>query len=133
MEYFFNLAQAFLAEMENGPAWVFVWVNFMGLMNILAVPVAFRRIEGVVAILAMLFVFPAMMLLYDHFGYQRILGLAHVIFWTPLLLWLWSRRDRWRVRDTLSGKWVLLFSLTIFVSLLMDYADVVRYLLGERI
>jgi len=128
-----DVVQSFSQDLQAGPLWVYYWVNFMGAVIVLAVPFAFTRVEARWTLLVMALVFPFMMWLYAQFGFQRILGLAHVLFWTPLALYLWRRRDRWRVRETLGGKWILVLFTTMSVSLVMDYADVVRYLMGERI
>ncbi len=124
-----DVVQSFSQDLQAGP----YWVNFMSAVIVLAVPFAFTRVEARWTLLVMALVFPFMMWLYAQFGFQRILGLAHVVFWTPLAIYLWRRRDQWRVRQTLGGKWILALFMTMSVSLVMDYADVVRYLMGERL
>lgn len=84
------------------------------------------------ALLVMALTFPAMIAAHSMIGYSRLLGLVHVVFWTPFALWLWGRRGGWRVRETIAGKWILLLFATMLVSLAFDYADVARWLLGER-
>ncbi len=133
MEQFTELAAAFSEEIRQGPLWVQIWVNWMALMMVLTIPFAFVRVEARWAVLAMLLIFPTMMFLYAQFGYQRILGLGHIPYWTPLLVYLLARRDKWRVKESIGGKWLALFTLTISISLLFDYADVIRYLIGERV
>lgn len=127
-----EIVEAFENELRAGPAWVFYWVNWMSAVFFLAVPFALVRAEARWAILVMVLTFPAMMWLYAQIGYVRLLGVVHVALWTPFALYLWMRRDRWRVRETLSGKWILALFATMLVSLAFDYADVVRYALGER-
>ena len=125
--------EALAAELRAGPQWVFWWVNFMGIVIMAAIPFAFSRVEARWTLAAMIPTVVLMGWLYNEFGYQRILGLAHVLFWTPLVFYFWKRRAEWRVRETLGGKWVLLVFTVMCASLVMDYADVVRYLLGERL
>lgn len=64
-------------------------------------------------------------------GFVRLLGLPHVILWTPLLIWLVSllRRDAHPGWPRLL---LIVLAATIAVSLVFDYIDVARYLLGER-
>jgi len=128
-----EIVEAFSAEMRAGPQWVLLWVNFMGLVIMLAIPFAFVRVEARWTIVVMALNVVFMMWLYSRFGYQRILGLPHVLLWTPLAIYLWRRRDQWRVRQTLSGKWIVALFTIMVVSLVMDYADVARYLMGERL
>ena len=72
-----------------------------------------------------------MMGMYWLFGYVRLLGLSHVIWWTPLLIWLFPK-----VKNSLfSGHfavWLKLLIASNFASLLIDYMDVARWALGER-
>jgi len=105
----------------------------MGLVIMLAIPFAITRIEARWTIVAMLLTFPTMMWLYSQVGYQRLLGLPHAIFWTPMVVWLWMPRDKWRVKEILGGKWVLALFAVMTVPFVMDYADVARYLMGERL
>ncbi len=70
--------------------------------------------------------------MYHQYGFQRILGLPHVIFWTPLVIYLWRRREIWD-RGGISGKWLGLVFVTNVTSLVIDYIDVARYLSGERL
>lgn len=69
--------------------------------------------------------------LYGQVGYVRLLGLGHVIIWTPLLLWLWPRlRSGALTGLPLILAWV--FFATLAASLVIDYIDVIRWLLGDR-
>lgn len=132
MEWFAETMQAFSADMAAGPQWVSLWVNFMGLVFLLAIPFAIIRAEARWTLLVVLLNTPAMLWLYSELGYVRLLGIVHVILWTPLAIYLWRRRGQWRVRETLAGKWIAVLFTTILVSLAFDYADVARYVLGER-
>ncbi len=127
-----EIVESFSAALAAGPQWVFWWVNFMGLVFVLAIPVAFFRPEGRWTLISMAFAFPAMMWLYSQVGFVRLLGIVHVVFWTPLAFYLWQRRNQWRVKETLVGKWILLLFATIVASLIFDYTDVLRYALSER-
>ena len=112
------------------PTWLLVWVFWMGTINSLAlVFLKHRPARWVLAAFLGNLVF--MTVLFEMNGYNRLLGLSHVIFWTPLLVYLF------RIRNNLPQvgvfvAWVKLLFLTNVISLLVDYSDVVRYLLGER-
>ena len=66
-----------------------------------------------------------------HMGYTRLIGLPHIVIWTPLALFLYLRWEHlaspWPVRWTTAA-----LMTTIVVSLGFDYADALRWLLGER-
>jgi len=123
---------AFAADVKAGPLWVQYWLAFMSFVLMLAFPFAIVRKEARITALVVALTFPAMIGVYSIIGYVRLLGIVHVAFWTPLVIYLWRRRSDWRVRESVSGKWLLVLFLTMIVSLAFDYADVVRWLLGER-
>lgn len=127
-----DLMNGFMAEIEKGPFWVQIWVNFLGLVVMLSLLFVRTRKEARWVFLSMLVVFPLMMLAYQHWGFEKILGIVHVVIWGPLLVYLWKCRTDWRVRETISGKWLALVFCTIAVSLVFDVTDVVRYFLGHR-
>lgn len=128
-----DILMNFAADVKTGPAWVYYWVNFMGLVFVLAIPFAFKRVEARWIALATLVVAPIIMFsLYQKFGYQRVLGWGHILAWTPVLIYLWKRRSTWRVKETLIGKWIALVVAIMFISLAFDVTDVVRYALGAR-
>ncbi|PHR91337.1 MAG: hypothetical protein COA69_12565 [Robiginitomaculum sp.] len=127
-----DLMNGFMAEIAKGPLWVQYWVNFLGLMLMLSIPFSFVRKEARWVLLSMLIVMPLMMLAYQYWGFEKILGIVHVVIWGPLMVYLWKRRQDWHVRQTISGKWLVVLFCTIAVSLIFDVADVARYLLGHR-
>ena len=54
-----------------------------------------------------------------------------MIFWTPLVIYL--ARRLWKLEQASAfGVWVRVLVLTTGLSLLIDYVDVVRYLMGDR-
>ncbi|MDH3746307.1 MAG: hypothetical protein OES47_14505 [Acidobacteriota bacterium] len=69
--------------------------------------------------------------LFEWKGYTRLLGLSHVVWWTPLLIYLWRRREATANHGGFST-WLRVLFWTNSVSLAIDYTDVTRYLLGDR-
>ncbi len=64
-------------------------------------------------------------------GFNRLLGVTHLIFWPPVLIYIY------RVLPTvdmtsLYGQWLVALFMVNIVSLVIDLTDVVRYLLGDR-
>jgi len=113
------------------PIWVMAWMAIMGLVMTAAVPFAVKDWRARITILAMIGNLIFMGALLSRFGYTRILGLAHVVFWTPLLAYLWKTRKAYPERIW-TGRWVKAAIAIIFISLLFDYSDIARYLLGDR-
>jgi len=118
-------------HMMASPTWVVVWMGIIGLLHIIAIPLAFKdwRPRWMVIVMVINFIF--MSGLFHKFGYTRILGLSHVIFWTPLLAYLWKTRKA-NPERIWTGHFVKCAIAIIFISLLFDYTDVIRYILGER-
>ncbi|NVK12997.1 MAG: hypothetical protein HWE35_02350 [Rhodobacteraceae bacterium] len=117
------------------PLWVQIWVNIL-FLGAFVLPLALLfwqpgRLAGLVTVAASVLAGVGVYWLYGKLGYVRLLGLPHVILWTPLVFWLWRQRMRvdmpvWPQRI------ILLVCAVIAVSLMFDYVDVARYLLGER-
>ncbi len=124
--------ESFPAAILAQEVWLQAWLAWLGFINVIGGLYFIRRAEAKWVLLAILGNAVVMNWLFMEFGYQRILGLAHVIFWTPLLVYLWRRRDHWDMSQ-LSGKWLAVLFATNAISLVIDYVDVGRYLLGERI
>ena len=116
------------------PQWLQLWVVFMGSVIIASfVTLLFSkttRLDALLILLANLGVYVAMMWLYQQVGFVRLLGIVHVLLWTPLALYLWGRLKNPAIDFPFRQAIWLLLS-TMFVSLLFDYTDVVRYWLGD--
>jgi len=121
-----ELTKQLLAE----PWGLQLWVGWMMLLNTLSLAF-WRRIEArwvLAAWAGNLVLMPTLCALN---GYNRLLGLSHVLFWTPLLIYL-LRRRRELPRSGAFGAWIHLLLVTDAASLVVDYIDVVRYLAGDR-
>ena len=112
------------------PAWLLVWVFWMGTINSLAI-VFLKHRPACWILAAFLGNLLFMTTLFEVNGYNRLLGLSHVIFWTPLLVYLFRIRNK-LPRAGLIVVWIKVLFLTNALSLMVDYSDVARYLLGER-
>lgn len=127
-----DLMARFAADVAAQPQWVQIWMNILGPVAILTSILFLFRRNLIPAALLIFFGIPATLLLYATFGYERILGLGHIAFWTPALVYLFKIRGTWRVGDTWLGKWIILAMSIMMISLAFDYIDVARWLLGER-
>lgn len=117
------------------PVWVQFWLNILG-VGAFIVPVSFliwrqSRIAGIVTLVTVMLAGGAIFWMYSQMGYVRLLGLPHVVLWTPLAVYLWRQIRRadmpvWPRR--LMGATLAV----IVVSLVFDYVDVARWVLGER-
>jgi len=106
------------------------WVAWLVILNLGAVVFVWRHVEARWVLGAMLANMPFMNMLFYFFGYTRILGLSHIIFWTPLLIYLWRRRKKIELKSPF-GIYIHLLFVSDFISLLIDFSDVIRYLIGD--
>ncbi|GMG84258.1 hypothetical protein LNKW23_34730 [Paralimibaculum aggregatum] len=116
------------------PDWVRLWVLWLNIATLGSFAVlALRRatwIEAAAILLANLAMVPVMRWLYAELGFVRLLGLPHLLFWTPLAIFLLLRLGRGVPGPQRQVLWIYLASIGL--SLAFDAADVIRYILGER-
>ena len=64
-----------------------------------------------------------------------LLGIPHLIFWTPLAAYLLSanvvRRTNFSAKSAY-GTWIILILITVIISLLFDVRDVALTLTGNK-
>lgn len=122
------------------PAWLQAWVLAMVASHLIAVFFIagrsggrwFVRYESVAILLSFLLATVFMNWLYAQLGYVRLLGLAHLFFWTPVWVWI-AMRIRTVGLASVFGKYLALYLLIAGLSLVIDAVDVVRYLLGDGV
>jgi len=114
-------------RIAQGPPWIYWWTRVIDATNWLLVPFAFYDRRARWALLAWVINLVMIITLYNIFGYVRILGLSHIIAWTPLLIFLLGRRHPFS-QENWAGRYLYWFMAVITVSLVFDYIDVARYL-----
>ena len=126
----FNEAMFMLAD---GPQTVWLyWMSFaIAITPLVLVFSKATRLDALIVFLTNLAMFVGMAWIYDQMGYVRMMGIVHVILWTPLLIYLFLRAKNGEM-PLLCRLVMWMFVATLAVSLAFDYTDVVRYLLGER-
>jgi len=118
-----------LEHILNQPFWLKVWIFWMIFLNSASI-VFVRRAEGRWVLAAWIASLVTLNRLFEEFGYTRILGLAHVLWWSPLVLYLFRRRAQFG--EGPFGGWARWVALTNAASLAIDYVDVARWALGDR-
>jgi hypothetical protein len=125
--------------MASEPLWIRGWLFVLVATHLAALLFVVGREDGrwraraePIAILASFLAAGALMnWLYAQLGYVRLLGLAHLVFWTPAYVWILSRR-RAIGSGSPFGKYVHAYLVIAGISLAIDVVDVVRYLVGEH-
>ena len=126
----FNEAMFSLAS-----GWMIVWLYWMSFAIIVTPTVLVfskaTRLDAAIVFLTNLAMFVGMSWVYDQMGYVRLMGIVHVILWTPLFIYLFLRAKNGEM-PLLCRLAIWMFIATLAVSLVFDYTDVARYFLGER-
>ncbi len=126
----FNEAMFMLAT-----GWMIVWLYWMS-FAIIVTPLVLvfskaTRLDAAIVFLTNMAMFVGMAWVYDLIGYVRLMGIVHVILWTPLFIYLFRRAKNGEM-PLLCRLAMWMFVATLAVSLVFDYTDFARYMLGER-
>ncbi len=124
-----NLGQHIAQE----PIWLQAWVLWMVVVNLgiaIFIPFKWSRKEAWVIAIAMVVNMAFMNFLFSQVGYTRLLGLSHILIWTPMLVWLAPRLKR-HGTGHLYGLALHTVFITNVLSLIVDYIDLIRYLVGD--
>ena len=125
----------FQEAIATQPDWVRYWGQWMGIVIFGSMLTLFvsrvTRIDAFIIAGVSMATFFAMTWLYDQVGYVRLLGLVHVVLWVPLVIYL-VRRLRDPAIESPFRQVIWMLVATMCISLACDFADVGRYVLGER-
>ena len=106
------------------------WIALLLTVNMLVPLVFIATLEGQLVLAAAIAGALIQMVIFASRGFVRLLGIGH-IFWIPLLPWLWTRMNEFPP-DDLMGLWIAAVILLDSISLIIDVADVTRYLADAR-
>lgn len=118
-----------LESIQREPLWLQIWINWMVIINLGGIVFAWSRVEPRWVVIAFLCSAVFMNFLFDIHGYQKILGAAHIVFWTPLLVYLYLRRNEIG-RYGMTAFYLGAVFATNAISLLVDFVDVARFFIG---
>ena len=107
-----------------------LWVMLLVVFNMVIPLFYLGRLEAKVVLLVILASMTLMTILTALTGFSRLLGLAHIL-WFPLIYFLWTRLDNLPT-ESFYGLWIRALIVLNAVSLIMDVADVIRYVAGDR-
>lgn len=117
----------------TAPAPLSWWLNWLGLVLVAAplLMLALRgsRREGAVALGVIALTWVIVEAMHGRFGYVRLLGLPHLILWTPLIWWLARRRGGMK---PLARAAATVFIVTVALCLVIDATDTARWIAGDR-
>ena len=117
------------------PEWISIWLRIL-FFGAFILPVSLviwkpTRLAGLLTVVASFAAAFATGQLYNMVGYVKLLGLPHIVFWTPLMVYLFAV---WRKPELTKIPKIILSVVmaVILISLVFDYFDLIRYVLGDR-
>lgn len=128
-----DLIERFYADlMMVSPDWELIWLQVFGGVMSISLLFSLWRPEARAILVGTLMGLAMVLVIYAQFGFSRIIGVGHILFWTPTLFYMVSLLGTGPVVKTWFGRWLWLAILVMAVSLGLDYFDLGRYLFGDR-
>ena len=125
-----RVALDFMRTMLRFPAGWLVWIAALMLVNGVVPVFLLPAPEAAVTLATFMLAAVLQMTLFGRFGFVRLLGIGHAP-WLVLVPWAWLRLGALPVGSPIRF-WLISLVLLNTGSLLVDGADVVRYIRGER-
>lgn len=107
-----------------------LWVMLLGGVNMIGGLWFIHTFEGIFALACLVEAFVIMWFIYIKKGFVRLLGLGHLVAWTPLMIWF----ARTAIQSETEGTflyWLCAVLTLNGISLMIDLVDVIRYYRGE--
>lgn len=112
----------FVYELFQQPLWVVVWVSALAAINLLSILFLEYALAKTILI-TFVFQFFVMMAMYMYFGFEKILGLAHIL-WFPLLgVIIFSISNS----AEFFSYYLTVLAFFLLVSLIFDTYDVITF------
>ena len=118
-----------VAQMLDLPAIPLVWVAWLTFITYVA-PLFFLRHRMARVVLGWMAASLVLaVVIWSSLGLVRLVSLAHLVFWTPALVYiLRNRASTWK---TPFEVWAHLAGASMAISLVLDAIEVARYALGD--
>ena len=122
------------AQMANVPTWVHGWMNWMMAINLVSLVFIWKHVAARWVLGAFIIMMPLNFLIFHLTHNIHLLGIGHIIFWIPLLVYFFKTEFQEGLfsNKTIYGIWLLLLSATFVISLLFDFTDIVLVLSGAK-
>ncbi len=117
----------FFVELMQQPVWIPIWLFFLMIINVASL--GFWH-EPLAKIIFITFMISAMLMmgLYSRFGFEKILGLGHIL-WVPLLVYVLIQ---FPTVETFFKIYLVVLSISIAISLAFDITDVWKYFTNRK-
>lgn len=122
------------AQMAVLPGWVQMWMNWMLFIFLASIIFVWKQKGARWALLSFIISMPVGMLVFYLSNTVHLLGIVHLLLWTPLLVYMLLKEiklDGFKFQSPY-GLWVILLIATITISLLFDIRDIVLVAMGQK-
>jgi hypothetical protein len=112
----------FFTELLQQSVWIPIWVFYLMVINVASV--SFWQ-EPLAKLIFITFMISAMLImgLYSRFGFEKIIGLGHIL-WIPLLAYVLMRIPTIEASFKI---YLVVLAISIAISLVFDIVDVWKY------
>ncbi len=117
----------FFVELMQQPIWIPIWLFFLMIINVASL--GFWH-EPLAKIIFITFMTSAMLMmgLYSRFGFEKILGLGHIL-WVPLLVYVLTQLP---IVEAFFKSYLVVLSISLAISLAFDITDVWKYFTNRK-
>jgi len=117
----------FFVELMQQPVWIPIWLFFLMIINVASL--GFWH-EPLAKLIFITFMISAMLMmgLYSRFGFEKILGLGHIL-WVPLLVYVLTQLP---IVEASFKSYLVVLSISIAISLAFDITDVWKYFTNRK-
>jgi len=117
------------AYVETLPIWVQIWLMVLTAVLLPCLLFAFKFVEARWVVVSLVYSLLCSKLLIMLTGPTLLWGLAHILFWTPVLIYLLQRLYKGKIRvKSIYGSWLMAVIVCMSISLVFDFYDVYRYI-----
>lgn len=111
-----------------------IWVNWMVLVFVAAILFVWKRQSARVIIAALILTIPVALITWELTHNVHLLGIPHLIVWTPLAVYLIRTEVIGKTRQLKSvyGVYLILLLATIIASLVLDIRDIALVSMGMK-
>jgi hypothetical protein len=117
----------FFIELMQQPVWIPIWLLFLMIANVSSL---MFWSEPIAKVIFFTFMFSAllMMALYSKFGFEKILGMGHIL-WIPLLVYVLIEIP---ATEGAFKSYLVILLISLTISLVFDIIDVWRYFTSPK-
>ena len=120
----------FFRTLLNSPKPVLAWVTLLMIANMILPFLFLETLEAKVVLAGLMIGAMLQTAIFSSKGFVRLLGLGHIA-WVPMVVWLWMRLDT-APAGSAFRMWMLAVIILNSISLVIDAADVILYIRGEK-